>query len=124
MTFSNRSSRTLINYPADIISGGYRFGGIIANLSREGIGIYIINPSDTNTLQCAPEKNISLEFQLPSGEQICIAGTVKWLRSNKTVNHTMNSIGIILSAPPRSYIQFLNSLNETLNFVWKETAMT
>ncbi len=124
MTFNNRSNRTLINYPADIISNGYRFGGIIANLSQEGIGLYIINPSKENTEHCSPGRNINLEFQLPSGEQICIAGTIKWLRSNKTNNHTMNSIGITVSAPPLSYTRFLNSLNETLNFVWKETAMT
>lgn len=36
---NRRNQRTIINYPADIISNGQRFGGIIANLSREGIGL-------------------------------------------------------------------------------------
>ena len=118
----HRNQRTIINYPADIYSNGRTFGGIIANLSREGVGLYILNPLDEDTADCSPGNGLFLEFQLSSGEFIRLNCLVKWLHKTKSMSNTMTSIGTYIVSPPFNYLNFLDSLNETLQFVSKEIA--
>lgn len=124
MHLNGRNRRTLINYPTDIISRGNRFVGIIANLSREGLGLYIINPTPSHKKYCAPGSFVLLEFDLPTGNTIALECEIKWQRENRYQRSTMISMGMSIFAPPLNYIHFLESLNEILYFAWEETALT
>jgi hypothetical protein len=97
--------RFAITLNANIVIGEKTYKGVIGNISEEGILTSLttfIKTDDT----FMPQKNVSLSFDLPTGETVDMNSEVRWFIKPLEKGKAL-MLGLYIIDPPSEYTEWL-----------------
>ena len=104
---SRKSERKKYRFKAYFISGKSKYLGFIENFSEEGV---LITTAPTNTpINISSHAAHEVQFQLPSGEILTIAGKVERFQTEASSYGLIYKIGMKIINPPIEYKQILKT---------------
>jgi len=102
MTINKRQQkRFVITLHAKVTVGDEIYEGIIGNVSEEGISSTITTYIKTDD-KFLPNKNIGLNFDLPSGDPVRLECEVRWFLKPSEKKKTL-ILGLYILDPPSQY---------------------
>ena len=91
------SNRITIGLKAEIISDDVHYGGVIDNISEDGM--FVITDFEKNPVNFTPGSTVKVKFQFLSQEMLVLDCTVQW--SFKTPPHGLTTrMGLKIIDPP------------------------
>jgi hypothetical protein len=88
-----------------VIMNGKNYEGVISNVSEEGVSSTITTYIKTDE-EFTPQKNISLNFKLPSGDSVELTCEIRWyLRPKEKEKNLM--LGLYIMDPPSVYREWI-----------------
>ncbi len=103
-----RFKRIPVYLKANIILNDKTYSGFIEDVSVEGIKYivtYFFKPSENFT----PEKKVSLNFQVPTGETLNLNCEIIWF-TRITPDDKELTLGMKIIDPPQKYMEFIEIL--------------
>ncbi len=102
------SNRVTVRIQADCFSGSVKYSGVIENVSSRGL---FFRTSSINTVSAfTPGNVIEVKFETAPEQTQELKCKIRWLYSQLYPEGLKNCIGIEISDPPFSYIEFIKTL--------------
>jgi hypothetical protein len=100
-----KQKRFAISLHADIFIGKKTYKGLIGNISEEGV-LYSLTTFIQTDDKFLPQKNVGLNFDLPSGEKVDLNCEVRWFIKPLEKGKAL-MLGLYIIDPPSEYTEWL-----------------
>jgi hypothetical protein len=105
---NNRKHRRFsITMHANILIGEKNYKGVIGNISEEGVLTSLTTFIETEE-SFLPQKNVELNFDLPTGKTVELNAEVRWFLRPKAEGKTL-MLGLYIIDPPSAYIAWIKT---------------
>ena len=103
---NRRHKRFAISLHANIIIGEKTYKGLIGNISEEGV-LYSLTTFIQTDDKFLPQKNVGLNFDLPTGETVDLNCEVRWFIKPSNTGKTL-MLGLYIIDPSPAYKSWMN----------------
>ena len=98
-----RSSRIPFDVEVELVIDNVRYDGFIENLSSSGIQIK--TSRSENPVVYSPDKEVEVEFRLPSDDLLSLMCRMKWSETDPSDSNSVN-LGLEISEYSTDYDEF------------------
>lgn len=106
-----RPVRKSVQLPANLIENEKSYSGVIINISRSGIGMYVDTTFQEGIINYDKKSLLKLEMYSTLGEQINLNCKVRWIRIHeRSTDGPITRMGLEILDPPSSFISLFEKL--------------